>query len=385
MPIKVSIIVPNYNHSLYLSERINSILAQSYQNFELILLDDNSTDNSVDILKEYQDHPKVSHIEVNPQNSGSTFRQWDKGITCSTGEFIWIAESDDVAHPEFLARLVPILEKNTSVAFSYCQSFEINDKSKIIGDYFRHTEDLSPDLWLKDFTLAGNEFVENFLSKRNCIPNVSAALFRRIAFQQLDESIFKCRYLGDWLFYIKTLKTNGIYFTSDKLNYFRTHLNTTRTGKSIADWQKTKEEFSIVLKYVYQNFSLSFNEYQLLCRNANNMSDKIIAIIPTLENILIKDKQINIAIYGAGSLGIFSFKMMNECFSHQELFVECFIDKKAESDMVTIEDKPVISLTDYVDTNKSALIFIASIAYYDDIYQHLCEQGLEHLIIQSSA
>ena len=77
---KVSVIVPNYNHAPYLKRRIDSILNQTYQDFELILLDDCSTDNSAEVLNEYASNPKVSHVVINEINSGSTFKQWDKGF-----------------------------------------------------------------------------------------------------------------------------------------------------------------------------------------------------------------------------------------------------------------------------------------------------------------
>ena len=71
----VSVIVPNYNHEQYLQQRIESIVNQTYQDFELILLDDFSTDNSRDILNLYRNHPKVSKIVFNEKNSGSPFKQ----------------------------------------------------------------------------------------------------------------------------------------------------------------------------------------------------------------------------------------------------------------------------------------------------------------------
>lgn len=97
----VSIIVPNYNHSKYLNQRLDSILNQTYQDFEVILLDDVSSDNSVEILQAYSKHPKVSHLIVNEQNSGNTFKQWQKGIALAKGTFVWIAESDDFCEPHF--------------------------------------------------------------------------------------------------------------------------------------------------------------------------------------------------------------------------------------------------------------------------------------------
>src|SRR5438874_4285236 len=106
----VSVIVPNYNHAPYLLRRIDSILAQTYRDFELILLDDCSTDDSREILTSYRDNPRV-RIEFNAKNSGSVFKQWNKGVQLARGRYIWIAESDDYADPRSLARIVPILEE----------------------------------------------------------------------------------------------------------------------------------------------------------------------------------------------------------------------------------------------------------------------------------
>src|SRR6202030_4301096 len=75
----VSVIVPNYNHAPYLRRRIESILQQTYQDFELILLDDSSTDHSREILQSYAEKPGVK-IAFNTMNSGSVFKQWNKGI-----------------------------------------------------------------------------------------------------------------------------------------------------------------------------------------------------------------------------------------------------------------------------------------------------------------
>src|SRR6187431_17527 len=92
---KVSVIIPNYNHADFLMQRIVSILNQTYQDFELIILDDCSSDKSREIIEHYRTHPKVSHIVYNAENSGSTFKQWKLGLDYAKGDWIWIAESDD--------------------------------------------------------------------------------------------------------------------------------------------------------------------------------------------------------------------------------------------------------------------------------------------------
>lgn len=101
----VSIIIPNYNHARFLDERMQSVLGQTYQNFEVIILDDRSTDNSREVIEKYRSNPKVRKILFNDTNSGSPFRQWKKGMELASGEIVWIAESDDHCEDTFLEKL----------------------------------------------------------------------------------------------------------------------------------------------------------------------------------------------------------------------------------------------------------------------------------------
>ena len=98
----VSVIIPNYCHAQYLDQRIQSVLEQTYQNFEVIILDDKSTDNSLEVIDKYRSHPKVAKVIINEVNSGSPFKQWERGINEASGDIIWIAESDDYCTPDFL-------------------------------------------------------------------------------------------------------------------------------------------------------------------------------------------------------------------------------------------------------------------------------------------
>src|SRR5450759_685207 len=144
---KVSVIVPNYNHAKYLFQRLDSIFNQTFQDFELILLDDCSTDNSFELLKGYSTHPKVSHFIVNKQNSGSTFKQWAKGIELGRGEFLWIAESDDVCEINFLEKVLLPFQKYDNAGLVYCQSWSINDTGQKTGNWLEHTENFNTTLF----------------------------------------------------------------------------------------------------------------------------------------------------------------------------------------------------------------------------------------------
>ena len=123
----VSVIVPNYNHERFLQERIDSILNQSYTHFELIILDDCSTDNSMEVINQYKDEPRLKMVVKNEKNSGSPFNQWNKGIRLAQGDLIWIAESDDACSPDFLATMVKKHLEHPDAVIAFCRSQIIND------------------------------------------------------------------------------------------------------------------------------------------------------------------------------------------------------------------------------------------------------------------
>jgi glycosyltransferase involved in cell wall biosynthesis len=224
---KVSIILPNYNHARFLQQRIESILSQTYQDFELILLDDASTDNSRDVLSQYLTDPRIQS-DFNQTNSGSPFKQWNKGLNLAQGEYIWIAESDDYADPALLEKLVRVLDQHPSVGLAYCQSWEVDEQNTMLSTRQYWTNDLNPDRWCQDFISSGAEECRNYLIFKNTIPNASAVLFRANQYRdsQIDNEQF--RLAGDWLAWVKLLVHCDIAFVSEPLNYYRTHAHTAR-------------------------------------------------------------------------------------------------------------------------------------------------------------
>src|SRR5690348_15535502 len=89
MAPKVSVIIPNYNHADHLQQRIETVLNQTYRDFDVIILDDCSTDGSKEVIEKYRNHPAVKTIVYNDVNSGNPFLQWKKGLDLAGGEWIW--------------------------------------------------------------------------------------------------------------------------------------------------------------------------------------------------------------------------------------------------------------------------------------------------------
>lgn len=225
----VTVIVPNYNHSRYLRLRLDSILAQTYRNFELIIMDDCSPDNSREVIEEYRQHEKVAHIIYNEQNSGSTFKQWNKGIKLAQGEAIWIAESDDYANPRLLERLVQQLQADEGVGLAYCSSYIVDEHGGIMNDNSWFYADLNPVLWQHDFVKPGKELILAYMLYRNIIPNASAVLFRKSAAEQAGPADETKRIVGDWLFWMSVIAPGKVAYVAEHLNFFRHHTQNVRS------------------------------------------------------------------------------------------------------------------------------------------------------------
>ncbi len=224
----VSVIVPNYNHAKYLHKRINSILNQTFQDFELIILDDKSQDESRDIISQFALQDNRIRTYFNEVNSGSPFKQWNKGVQLTRGEYIWIAESDDYAEEDFLSTLLPVLQAHKKVGVAYCQSWIVDEEDSVMGNMEYWTKDLNPDRWEKNYVNYGIDECTNYLVKKPTIPNASAVLFKKQTYYKAgmaDENYVMC---GDWLMWIKMLLNADIYFVAQSLNYFRLHPQTTR-------------------------------------------------------------------------------------------------------------------------------------------------------------
>lgn len=218
---KVSVIVPNYNHASYLHKRLDSVYDQTYHDFEVILLDDCSTDHSRDILSVYAKKPNTIFVP-NELNSGSVFRQWKKGLLLSQGEYIWIAESDDFASPYFLKQVVTVMDEHPEVGLVYSQSWLVDSQDVIIRDARCWTDDLDSQRWLHSFINDGRDEILRFLVYKNTIPNASATLIRRSVLEKCGGVIEQpFRLCGDWLQWIKILACSHIAFVPECLNYWR--------------------------------------------------------------------------------------------------------------------------------------------------------------------
>lgn len=258
---KVSVVIPNYNYARYIRKRIWSVVRQTYPIHELIVLDDASTDGSVKIIEKElvrvrQKHPdlKVQFVK-SEQNSGKAMAAWKKGFELATGDFVWIAEADDLCSRKFLVEAMRGFN-DPDVVLSYTESRIINSWGMMVAPDFRWSRDREKtghynSSYIKD----GTREIKEIMAVRCTIPNVSGVVFRREKkfLKYLDEAL-RFSQAGDWYFYAKILEDGKISYNRKALNHFRVH-GGSKTGRTKND-KKHLQEIRKMQDYFRKKYDL---------------------------------------------------------------------------------------------------------------------------------
>jgi Glycosyl transferase family 2 len=228
---KVSIVLPNYNYARYLEDRILSLLGQTFTDFELIIVDDASTDDSRSIIERYRSNQHVRTLLFD-HNSGFTYRRWNDGAAIATGEYIMFAGADDACAPTLVETLVRILDEHPDVGVAYTRSWIINSAGE------RIKKKPWGERWSSDFIATAAEEIP-FLLSGGSVQSASAALLRRSVFDRCggwDASFQLC---ADFLLWAQVLQISQLAYVAQPLNYFRWHETnvgaTTRSDEAILE------------------------------------------------------------------------------------------------------------------------------------------------------
>lgn len=257
---KVSVIVPNYNYARYLKRRVKSILMQTYPIYELIIMDDASTDGSREAIDEIEsfvlkNYPQVKlKTPTNFKNSGKPMRQWRRGVgmTAADSEFVWIAEADDLSNKNFLAEMMKAFD-DPRVVVSYAESKVINSMGLVILPSFRKSRDKEgTGHFSKSYVRNGEDEIREIMAVRCTIPNVSGVVFRRTSeiLRYMDEAL-KFEQVGDWYLYAKLLEKGKISYNRKSLNKFRVH-----KGSATKRGREHLKEVEWMHEYFRKNFKL---------------------------------------------------------------------------------------------------------------------------------
>lgn len=311
----ISVIVPSFNHAQFLKQRIDSVLSQTYPAFEIIILDDASTDNSKEIIELFR--YKVSHIVYNPKNSGSPFGMWGQGLNLAKGQWIWIAESDDFASPDFLRQCADKIQMHESIGICYCDSYIFDEsKKQLLETYSEQKIRLfATNKWGNPYFNNGIDEINESL-KYNCnINNVSAMLFKKSLAMPIVPQLALFNYYGDWFFCIRLLLVSDIFYVPKPLNTCRvhpsSHLNKTTSLVT------SRQEYFKIFMLLYHEEKISNKAEMLSGFTYNHLSfgfykDGPNVIYRILKSYFLQDWKLALKVIGK----IFSIKLFNTYYKN---------------------------------------------------------------------
>lgn len=213
----ISVIIASYNYRNFITTTIDSILSQTYKNYELIIVDDGSTDDSRECIEKYVDkHNNVylfTHAGCVNKGLPETLKL---GVSKARGEYIAFCESDDYWHHEHLMRKVKMINKydNVNIILNGIEMFGDKDEVKFNSKYLKSIDKLLKKGKNKIQIIAGD--------KKNLIPTFSAIMIKSSELKELDFNSPIPAWIDFWL-YRQILKTNDLYYLRDKLTYWRMH------------------------------------------------------------------------------------------------------------------------------------------------------------------
>lgn len=226
----ISVVVPNYNYAHYLPGRLRSILAQTCPVAETVVLDDASTDGSEAVVwSEAEAAGRIVRWVPSACNSGSVFRQWQRAAELARGEWVWIAEADDLADPGLLQALVDAAQQAPDTVFAFSDSRAVDSAGDPLWpDYKAHYVAAGVPALLRSRVFAAGEFLRGCLAERNLILNASAVLWRRTALlralERCGPALDTYRLAGDWRVYAEVLAEGGsVAYVAQPLNVHRRH------------------------------------------------------------------------------------------------------------------------------------------------------------------
>ena len=218
----ISVVIPSYNHEKYISEAIKSVLGQDYSNFELIIIDDGSQDNSDKIITSFKD----SRIKYIKQENSGAHASINRGLEISSGDYLSILNSDDVYTRNRFKEMSKILDTNKSIDFicSYIEIINQNGKKLGIKEGFKNLDPWPMQNPEKTFKKT-NDFKKNLLMS-NFIATTSNMFFRRNVYDTIG-GMRNLRFAHDWDFALRVAEKFECYLLEKPVLKYRIHNNNT--------------------------------------------------------------------------------------------------------------------------------------------------------------
>lgn len=242
---EISIVFTSYNHKEYLGQALDSLLAQTFTNYELIVVDDCSTDGSQEVLREYAKKDDRIKLTLNSHNSGSYVHSTNQGASLAIAPYVIFAQCDDWAEPHQLEKLLRSMKtNNVSVVFS-CSNM-VDESGMYLNNDFNSRGMVFKKRHSSDSIIESQEAI-SYLMESCMIPNLSAALIKKSLYSELNGLSTDYLVLADWDFWLRSAIQTDFYYIREPLNNFRQHSNTIRSSIKIK--KQITEVFNMLFSF----------------------------------------------------------------------------------------------------------------------------------------
>lgn len=230
----ISVVIPAYNHERYVGAAVDSVLGQSWRDLELIVIDDGSTDNTADVVRQRRDE-RLTYLH---QENRDAFNTINRGLRLARGRSIAILNSDDIYALNRLERLLEVQEA-TGAACLFTDVIPIDAEGRELPD-----PDFGWNVWHRknrDFFHASGDLYTGFL-KGNFMVTTSNLFLTREAVQQVGE-MCSLRYLHDYdyIFRVQLAFPGKVYYLEEKLLCYRIHGGNTLSEAAILGRQQDQQ------------------------------------------------------------------------------------------------------------------------------------------------
>jgi glycosyltransferase involved in cell wall biosynthesis len=212
----VSVLIASYNHEKYVADSLRSVLDQTYQDFEIVIVDDGSTDGTVTEIKKTSD-PRIKQVFLN-QNQGMMVAK-TKGLSLASGRYIAILNSDDMFQPDKLEKQVAFLDSHPEVGAVLTQAHIIDDE----GEPFLDRHHFYYDIFTQP-NRTRQEWLHHFFYKGNCLC-MPSAMIRRECYEVIGYPDKRLHQLPDFDLWIRMCFRYELYVLQEKLTKFRVRAN----------------------------------------------------------------------------------------------------------------------------------------------------------------
>ncbi len=336
---RISVVMPVYNGEDYLSEAIDSIIGQTMKDWELIIVDDCSTDSTPRILREYQKRDIRITVLTNPVNS-KTPASLNAGFRIAKGDYLTWTTDDNVYYPNAFEELLLYMENNPNCQFVYADMDLIDDKGAVIGEFVK-----------KDpLRMYYNDIVGGcFMYTRECYKSVG---------EYKDEFFV----IEDYEYFMRVLEKYGNLDHLDKKIYAFRIYEQTQSHQKFMYLKKLLNDhfraprFGFLFEKLRCNKNYLFGLYlDMLITNSvdSNMLNCFVGVLPEINELYdLSVEDNNVIVYGAGDFGQRTFELLGDR-------IDCFADRSERKIGSLYCGKPVISPKEALTSAKEHIIVIA--------------------------